>query len=181
MRRYVLAAAALALLPPGAASATSVTAAAPHDPKLGCKAIKQVVANLNAGRLSDPDSPGAGPTFFSDAFGKVEESEEAAFLRSMRHSEGRPDEKPIELRDVYIVLKDKDDPIYLVTLARESWHEKRLVDDSMLGMEEVDDPHYETDTTSWLVRFMSNDLTDFREAPEIYPLWRGSRELKGCY
>jgi hypothetical protein len=179
MRRLALAAAAFALLAPAAAPATSVTAAPPHDPKLGCKAIKRVVAGLNAGRLKDPDS-WSGPTFFSDAFGKVEESEEAAFLHSMRHSEGKPDEKPIELRDVYIVLQDKDDPIYLVTLDRESWHEKRLVDDGMLGMEEVDDPHYETDSASWLVRFMGDDLTDFREAPEMYPLWRESRELKGC-
>ena len=183
MRRLILAsaAAAMALLSAGAAPATSLSPTPPHDPKLGCKAIKQVVADLNAGRLRDPDASGAGPTFFSDAFGEVEEAEEAAFLQAMRHSEGKPDEKPMELRDVRIVHKDKDDPLYLVVLDRQSWHETMDVDDGMLGSQTIDYPHYATDTHFWLVRFMNDDLTDFREAPETHVLWLASKPLKGCY
>lgn len=181
MRRLLLPAAAFALLAAGAASATSVTSSPPHDPKLACKAIKQVVSDLNRGRLDDPEAWGAGPTFFSDRFGEVEESEEAAFLHSMRHSEGRPDEKPIELRDVRTLHKERDNAVYLVVLNRESWHLKRLVDDGMLNMEEVDDPHYATDTNFWLASFLSNDLSDFREAPEMYMLWLEARELKDCF
>lgn len=114
MRRFILAsAAAIGLLGAGAAAATSLTETPPHDPKLGCSAIKQVIADLNAGRLEDPESSGAGPTFFSDAFGEVDESEESAFVHSMRHSEGKPDSKPMELRDVRIVHKDED--------ARSTW------------------------------------------------------------
>ena len=180
MRRILLAIAA-ALLPWAPAPATSLSPTPPHDPKLGCKAIKQVVADLNAGRLADPEARGAGPTFFSDAYGEVEEGEEAAFLHSMRHSEGKPDEKPIELRDVRIVHKDKEAPIYLVVLDRQAWHETMDVDDGMLGSQTIDYPHYNTDTHVWLVRFMNDDLTDFREAPEIHPLWLKTKQLKGCY
>ncbi|HEX8262747.1 MAG TPA: hypothetical protein VF547_07725 [Allosphingosinicella sp.] len=182
MRRALLAsAAALALLSAGGAPATSLGPTPPHDPKLACKAIKQLVADLNSGRLRDPESWGAGPTFFTDGLGEVEDSEEQAFLHAMRRSEGRPDAKPIELRDVRIVHKDKEDSVYLVLLDRESWHEKRLVSDGMLGMEEIDDPHYATDTGFWLARFMSNDLTDFREAPEMNALWLETPRLKGCH
>lgn len=180
-RRRLAFALACALLPACPAPATSFSDPDPHDPKLACEAIKRVVAGFNAGRLGDPDSWKPGPTFFSDSFGEVEEAEEAAFLHSMRHSEGRPDEKPIELRDVRIVHKDEDDPLYLVVLDRESWHEKRLTTDELLMPIEIDDPHFETDTNFWLVRFMSNALTDFREAPEVHTLWLESKKLKHCY
>lgn len=182
MRRLILAwAAAFALLPAGGAHATSITAAPPHDPKLGCKAIKQVIADLNAGRLRDPKLWGSGPTFFSDGFGKVDAGEEAAFLHAMRHSEGKPDLKPIRLYGVWIVHRDKDDPIYLVALERRAWRKKRLVGDPLTDMQEVEDPHYDTDTTSWLASFWSDRMIHFREAPEMYKLWTKGRKLKDCY
>jgi hypothetical protein len=174
-------AALLALLPATAALATSITPAPPHDPKLGCKAIKQVIADLNAGRLRDPKLWHSGPTFFSDAFGKVETGEESAFLHFMRHSEGRPDPKPIRLYRVWTLLPDKDDPVYLVGLEREVWREKRMVDDGMMNMQEVDDPHYETDTSSWLVSFWSNRIIHFREVPEMYRFWTRAKTVKDCY
>jgi hypothetical protein len=48
MTRTIAAFAAL-LVPAAAAPASSVTAASPHDPKLGCKAIDALVANLSKG------------------------------------------------------------------------------------------------------------------------------------
>lgn len=180
-RTAVLLAALLALLPAAAARSTTITAAPPHDPKLGCKSIKQVIADLNAGRLRDPKRWDYGPRFYSDAFGKVEAGEEAAFLHAMRHSEGKPDSKPIRLYRVWILIRDKDDPVYLVGLERESWHEKRMVDDGMMDVQEVDDPHYERDTSSWLVSFWSNQIIDFREVPEMYRFWSKARTVKDCY
>lgn len=174
-------AALLALLPPAPGGATTITAAPPHDPKLGCRAIKQVIADLNAGRLREPKSWAFAPRFYSDGFGKVEEAEEAAFLHSMRHSEGKADLKPIRLYRVWTLIRDKDDPVYLVGLEREAWHEKRIVDDGMMDIREVDDPHYERETSSWLVSFWSNRIIDFREVPEMYRFWSKARPVKDCY
>jgi hypothetical protein len=174
-------AAVCALLAAGGAAATSFGPRTKHDPKLGCMAVKQVVAGLNAGRLADPDDRGAGPTFFSDAFGEVEAREEPAFLHAMRHSEGKPDDKPIELRDVAILHEDEEDPTYLVALDREAWHLTRDVQDEMLEAETIDDPHFSTDTSYWLVSFISNEITDFRQADEMFRLMKDARELKDCY
>jgi hypothetical protein len=182
MRRTLLAlAAAIALFPAGGASATSYGPRTAHDPRLGCKAIKQVVADLNAGRLADPDSWRSGPTFYSDAFGEVEDKEEEAFVHAMRHSEGRPDEKPIRLGDVTLIHKDRHDPIYLVELDREAWHETRDVDDGMGDVQKVDDPHYATDHSYWLVSFGANEISDFREAFEMFPLRKNGIEQEHCY
>ncbi|HEU0135578.1 MAG TPA: hypothetical protein VFR28_12215 [Allosphingosinicella sp.] len=178
-RAFPAFAAALALLP-AAASATSITAARPHDPKLGCKAIKQVVEGFNKGRLQDPDSMGLGPTFYSDALGEVEEKEEAAFLYALRHSEGKRDRKPMRIYGIFTVLADKEGPIYLVVLDRESWHEKRLVPGDMLDMLEIDDPHWDTDSSLWLVSFSSNHIYWFREAGEMYRLMSSANRLESC-
>ena len=101
----------------------------------------------------------------------------------MRHSEGKKDAKPIELREVVLVHKDKEDPIYLVMLDREAWHETREVDldGGMSGTETVDDPGFVTDHSYWLVSFISNGITDFREAPEMFRLWDEDASLKDCY
>jgi hypothetical protein len=172
-------AAALALLPATGAPATSIATASPHDTIRGCEAIQRVIADLNAGRLRDPRSP--FPAFYSDAFGQVDAAEEAAFLHALRHSEGRPDRKPMRLYHVYWVHRDTHQPIYLVVLERQAWHETRLEIDDMLMVEEVPYPHYGVDTSYWLVKFQSNDIRSFREAPEMYPLMDDSTELKTCY
>ena len=179
-RPFLAPVAALALLPATAAPATSIARAPPHDAMLGCEAIKRVVGNLSAGRLKGAGDL-LGPTFFSDAFGKVEAREEEAFLNSLRHSEGRPDLKPMRLYHVYRVYRDEHQPIYLVVLERQAWHETRLETDEMLITQEVRDPHYGLDTSYWLATFRSNDLWHFREAPELYPLMDESRELEGCF
>ena len=180
-RTAVALAALLALLPATAVPATSITASRSHDPKLGCKAIKALVANLNKGRLEDPKSIAFEPTFYSDRFGEVEQGEEAAFLHSLRHSEGKRDRGPIRLYRVYSVDKDRFTPIYLVVLERESWHETRLETDGMLETHEIRDPRYERETSHWLAKFSSNDVTHFREAPEMFQLSSEAGELKGCY
>jgi len=174
-------AAAFALVPASGAGATSITAAPPHDPKQGCEAIKRTIADLNAGRLKDPKSAHpSGPTFYSDTFGKVEEGEEAAFLHSLRHSEGKRDRKPIRLYGVFTVQADKHAPIYLAVLERESWHQIRLEEDDMLNVREVRDPRYERDTSYWLVSFRSDDISDFREAGEMFRLMSESNWLRPC-
>lgn len=172
-------AAALALALPAAAGATSVTASPPHDPGLGCKAIAAVIDDLKAGRLKEAEAL-IGPTFFADAFGEVEEAEEQAFLHALHHNEGRPDARPMRLDGVFRVHADRHQPVYLVALEREAWHETRLETDGMLVDREVRDPHYARDISYWLATFRSNDIWYFREAGELYPLADDERELKGC-
>jgi hypothetical protein len=179
VRALAALAAALSLLLPALAWATSITAAPPHDTRLGCAAIKGVVANLAAGRLKDPDHL-LGPTFFSDAAGRVEAAEEEAFLHSLNNNEGRPDAKPIRLYHVYRLHIDKHQPTYLVVLERHAWHETRLETDEMLMDHEVRDPHYGVDTSYWLATFRSNDIWYFREAGELYDVMSDARELEGC-
>lgn len=171
-------AAALALLP-AAASATSIGRAPPHDPRLGCEAIKRVIDNFNAGRLKAPDSV-VPPFYYADAFGAVEPEEEQAFLHSLRHSQGKPDEKPMRLYHVYRVHEDEHRPIYLVVIERQTWQETRLETNDMLMTEEVHDPAYRMDMSFWLATFGSNNLWYFREAGEFYELMDDKRELKGC-
>ena len=173
-------AAALALLPAAAAPATSITASRSHDPKLGCKAIEALVANLGKGRLGDPKRPSFAPTFYSDRFGEVEDSEEAAFLHALRHSEGKRDRGPIRLERVHAVDTDRFHPIYLVGLERESWHETRLETDGMFETREIRDPRYERETSYWLATFNSNDIVRFREAQEMYQLGDEANVLKHC-
>lgn len=139
-----------------------------------------MLADLNRGRLKDPKSYAAGPTFFSDRFGEVEEKEEAAFLHAMRHSEGKRDREPMELYHVSTVLREEHQAVYMVAIEREAWHEKRWVDLDELSGREIDDPHYATDTSYWLVSFRSNDLTDFREAQEMYVFMDEKTELQDC-
>jgi hypothetical protein len=173
-------AAAVALLPATAAPAASITASRSHDPKLGCKAIEVLVANLGKGRLEDPRGAAFIPTFYSDRFGEVEDSEEAAFLHALRHSEGKRDRGPIRLDRVHAVHPDRFHPIDLVVLERESWHETRLETDGMLETQEIRDPRYVRETSHWLVTFHSNDIMRFREAPEMYQLGDESNALRHC-
>ena len=168
-----LAAAALC----GAASATSIGRAPPHDPALGCASVKRMIRNFNAGRLKDPEDL-IGPNFYADAFGKVDPPEEAAFLHSLRHSEGRPDRKPMGLYHAYLVHKDEHNPTWLVVLARDAWKTTRLEPNDMLMYDEVHDPHYEWDTSYWLATFQSSDIRHFREAGELYHPMDEDRELK---
>lgn len=173
-------AALLGLLPAAAAAASSITATRSHDPKLGCRAIEALVANLGRGRLEDPRGASFVPTFYSDRFGEVDKAEEAAFLHSLRHSEGRRDRRPIRLERVHAVDPDKFRPIYLVVLERESWREIRTETDGMFETHEIPDPRFVIETSHWLATFSSNDLMRFREAPEMYQLGDEANRLKGC-
>lgn len=178
MRRFLLAlAAALVLLPAQSAPATIWLPPEPHDPELGCEAIKRVVAGLNQGRLADPQSWSVTPRFFHDSFGKVEAEEEADFLHAMRHAHGKPDLGPIELRGISLLHKDREDPIYLVRLDRESWH-LMTVGDNGTGPELVDDPGYGTESSYWLASFLSNGLIEFRQVPEMYRAYDEDPKLK---
>lgn len=184
MRRTLLRlAAALALLPATAAPATTIWPEIPHDPKQACAAIERLVEGLAAGRLRSADDPFAGPAFYSDVFGKVDKEEEQAFLDSLRHSEGKPDRRPIRLYHAYSVHRDKQMPTYLVLLQRLAWHETSLHsndDLNALSVERVADPHYNPDLSYWLATFDSDRIAHFREAPELYRLTGEKSELKRC-
>jgi hypothetical protein len=176
------AAAAAALLPSLAASpalATSIGRAPEHRVELGCRAIRQVVANLNSGDL-DEGVPFPGPTFYTDALGEVQPAEEEAFLRAMRHSDGKKDRKPIRLDGVYKVRGDEFRPTYLVVLVRELWRLKRYEMDGMLETVEIDDPHWDSDRSVWLVTFSSNHVDEWRETPELYPFAEEEGEVRAC-
>jgi hypothetical protein len=182
MRRALLAlAVALALPHSGGAPATSITSSPPHDPGLACKAIKAAIKALNAGRLKDPKTAGIGPTFYSDLFGEIEPEEEARFLHSLRHSEGKPDRKPIGLYGVFIVHREKEMPLYLAVLRRQAWHETELVTDDMYDTREVANPAYREDMSFWLVGFWSNHIRTFREATELYQVMSQASQLQNCY
>jgi hypothetical protein len=176
-RSLAVLAAALALLPAAGAGATSLAKAPPHDPALGCAAVKRLIGNLRAGRLKDPKAL-LGPEFYSDDFGKVEPAEEAAFLHALHHSEGRPDRKPMGLYHAYLVNEDEYNPTWMVVIAREAWHTTRLEQDGMLMWNEVPDPHYDFDTSYWLATFASSEIRHFREAGELYHLMDDKRELR---
>ena len=182
MRRALLALAAVLALPlSGGAEATSITGSPPHDPKLACKEILGAIKGLNAGRLKDPRAAGIGPTFYSDLFGEVEPAEEARFLHSLRHSEGKADRTPIGLYGVFTVHRDKDTPLYMAVLKRQSWHETELVTDDMGDTQEVANPGYREDTSFWLVGFWSNDLRTFREATELFQVMSQANQMKNCH
>lgn len=168
------------MLPLTPASATSIAQAPPHDPVKACAAIKGLIANLNAGRVKDAEDL-LGPTFYSDLHGEVADDEEAAFIQSMQTSEGKPDKAPISLYHAYTLLKERDRAIYLVVLERVRWRETRLGEDAMMDVQRIRDPRYTMETSYWLASFWSNEIHDFREAGELYPLMGDKTELKNCW
>jgi hypothetical protein len=176
MRALQLAAAALLLAPVPAAQATTIVYR-PHQPERACSAIAEMVANLNAGRLRSEG--GYGPAFYSDEFGRVDLDEETAFLTALRTSNGRPDERPIEIDRIFVL--DRDDGIYLVWLTRLAWELERLEEDGMLQTEAIPDPHYEVRHPAWIVSFGSGrDIEQVREADGLHALWENHEKLAGC-
>jgi hypothetical protein len=180
MRRALAAfVAAFPLLAATSASATSIATAPKHDPRQGCAAIRQVVANLNSGDLMD-GVPFPGPMFYTDALGLVDPEEDDKFLQAMRHSEGKPDRVPIGLAQVFSVHRGKYEAVYLVVLVRQAWHEEQQVHDELTMSEDVIPAGYQVDRSHWLVTFRSNYIEHFREAPEMFELGAKRRELKKC-
>lgn len=183
MKRLVAAAAAsfaaFALLAAGAASATSLASAPKHRQALACAAIRQLVANLNSGDL-EAEVPFPGPMVYTDALGYVDLDEEETFLAGMRNSEGKADRKPIRLDGVYTVRGDDYQPTYLIALERELWRLQSYEDDGMLGSYAVDDPHWQTERSLWLVTFRSNHVEYVRETPELDLFAGKGAEVRGC-
>jgi hypothetical protein len=182
MKRLLAAAASLAALTqlaPNAASATSIASAPKHRQELACAAIDRLVANLNSGDL-DANVPFPGPTVYTDALGEVGLDEEETFLAAMRNSEGKADRKPIRLDGVYKVRGDAYQPTYLIALEREVWRLQSYEDDGMLGSYAVDNPHWQTERSFWLVTFQSNHIDHVRETPELDRLAAKTAEVEGC-
>ena len=171
--------AVLAQLAASAASATSIASAPKHRQELACAAIGQLVANLNSGDL-DANVPFPGPTIYTDALGEVGLDEEETFLAAMRNSEGKADRRPIRLDGVYKVRGDDYQPTYLIALEREVWRLQSYEDDGMLGSYAVDNPHWQTTRSLWLVTFRSNHIDYVRETPELDLLAANSAEVDGC-
>jgi hypothetical protein len=178
-RARAVLAAAVALLGAEAAPATSIAAERPHDARQGCAAIRQLVANLNSGDLMD-EVPFPGPLYYTDALGLVEAKEEESFLQAMRHSEGKPDRTPIQLAQVFLVHRHKLEPIYLVVLVRQAWHEALPFVDELTMAEDEIPAGYRVDRSHWLVTFRSNYIQFVREAGETHRLSGKARELKSC-
>lgn len=161
------------------ATATTIVAAPRHDPKRACGVIKLVVANINRGQLKSSDQL-LGPRFYSDRFGEVERDEEADFIESMRFSDGKKDKVPMGIDRLDLIANDEYNPQYVVTLIRMRWQLTRLVEDDMLSIDEVDDPHWASKRTTWLVTFNSNGIWDFREVPELFRLTNRKTRVKPC-
>lgn len=176
MRALNFAAAALALSAAQAASATSI-AHMPHQPQFTCGKVAALVRNLNADRLHNENA--YLPTFYSDEFGEVERSEEAAFLASLHNSNGRADQRPIEVRSIWVLHREEG--IYLVTLRRMAWQLSHLERNDMLLWEEIPDPHYEEQYSTWIATFRGGQqIWEFRQADELFSMYDKVPELDGC-
>jgi hypothetical protein len=179
-RLAIAAVLALALLAPGPGLATSIGRALPHDPRLGCIALGQLVDELG-GKAPDKNRPYELPvTFFTDELGRVDPAEEAAFLHFMRNAAGRNDREPVRVGRVYRIHADKYRPTWLVMLERQTWQPTRFETDEMLMDREVDDLAYRHHWSWWLVTFRSSRVSEFREAGELYTMMKDGNELKNC-
>lgn len=170
---------ACGLLITASAEATSIAAPRPHDPLQACGAVRQLVADLNAGK---PHGDGAWrPRFyFTDAFGRVEPGELDAFARSLRESAGQPDRAPMRIVGLYRLGQKDSAGQYILLTEREHWQLKDYEDGPMLLPVEVDRPHWAVTNTTWLITFSGGEITHVREASELD--WRGvpAREVRGC-
>lgn len=175
--RSILPACCLLLAAP--AGATSIAAAMPHDPQLACGAVRELVADLNAGK---PHGDGAWRLrfYFTDAFGRVEPGELDAFARSLRESAGRPDRTPMRIVALYRLGHKDSTGQYILVTGREQWQLKDYEDNAMLLPVEVDRPHWADTSTTWLITFSGGTITHVREAGELD--WRSVpvREVHGC-
>ena len=163
---------------PGSASATSIGRVPPHNVEIGCLTLRELVENWNAKKIRDPSAL-IFPVVYSDRFGQVERDEVESFLDAMRTSEGKPDALPLKIDRVYQVHEDKVQPIYLVSLVRQVWHEKRIVEDALFNPVEVE-AGYTPEWSYWLATFGSNNVRYFREVDELYPMINTLPEIPNC-
>ena len=162
-----------------AALATSIGSPRPHDASLACMYMSELVADFNEGR------PFAAPlkpyrTIYTDELGEVERDEIEAFNTAMLTSEGKRDHKPMSIYSVHTLGGTETDRQYVLTIQRVSWRTKRLEVDGMLQVVEVDDPHWDTHHSFWLVTFESNSLRTVREAGELLHLKPQLERLEDC-
>ena len=176
---FALAASLAALGSASSVSATSVALARPHDPAQACAAVKELVADLNAGQPYGGDRR-SFRMYFTDTLGFVEPDEVDEFSRSMRYSNGKKDRREMEVEALHRLDVDGTDATYVVRLSRSSWELKRYEENGMLMLDEIDDPHWAVNQTYWLVDFSSNEISRFREAFEIYSLTSQDNKVEGC-
>lgn len=183
MTRFIPAGAIASLLLAGsfatAALATSIGSPRPHDASLACMGMSGLVADFNEGQ------PFAAPldpyrTIYTDELGEVERDELEAFNTAMLTSEGKRDRKPMSISSVHTLGGTETDRQYVLTIERVRWRTKRLELDDMFDVIAIDDPHWETHHTFWLVTFESNSLRTVREADELLQLKPQLERLEDC-
>jgi hypothetical protein len=167
-------AAMLATLLPTSVQGLSIVAARPHSPELACGAISRLVEQINQKKIEGQI------LFHTNALGDVDYDKLPAFLSDMTSRDGKPDKTGSKIYRVWLLDKDKFDPMYLVSLVRTSWHEDRFEDDGNGGHEALP-PDYETDRSLWIASFSSDWVDRFHQADLLYPLMRKLPEIKGCH
>ena len=168
-----------ALIFASSAGATSVSKARPHDPDLACTTTKQLVADLNAEKPYGEDRRNFR-MYFTDEMGFVEHEQLDQFTKSMVSANGKRDRNPMRLQSLYRLHVDDSRALYLAGFLRYSWALKRYVTNGLLDIDEIDDPHWEPQTTYWLLGFRTNDIVTMREAGDAYMLTSDSNRVKGC-
>lgn len=159
--------------------ATSIATAAPHNPNTACENVAQLVDNLNAGTPWGSDERNI-VFFYSDRFGEVERDERDAFTKHMRHSNGKRDRRNMKVASLHSLHEDERWPQYIVKLDRAVWKLTSWETDGMLMEREIDDPHWTTDFSTWLVQFRNNRIHSVREARELVSLVSNLERVKGC-
>lgn len=165
------------LLTSGNGAATSIVAGRPHDPREACRVAAELVDDLRAGK---PRGSGSAQfrQFYSDELGAVSSPELEEFAHSLLHSEGKPDNRPMR---IYSLMRlGKEEPYYILTLERSVWKTKSYETNDMLLPVEVDDPHWELEHSSWLIRFRGNEIASVRQANELFFLHGELERVTGC-
>ena len=117
---------------------------------------------------------------YTDDLGKVERDEVEAFASYMLTSHGRQDRVPMEVHSIHVLGGDEFERFYVLTLKRSQWQLKRYEEDGMLNPIEIDDPHWDTGYSTWLVHFSSHSLRSVRQADDLVYLQSGLEKLENC-
>jgi hypothetical protein len=157
---------------PARMSASTVTGAPPHDPARARGAIERFVALIDRNDYSAWLRRSDLVVVFTNEHGHVlGEQETRAFLAALNGDEAHPDRAPLGVASVRRLDDDRYNPLYLVRIERERWF--AASEEEFNGLVPAREAGYRPSSETWLVQFSSNELSTFREVPE---LWRLTRE-----
>jgi hypothetical protein len=160
---------ALAAVP---AVAGSVMRIPPHDAHRARGAVERVVALIDRNDLRAwTRAPGMVSVFTSNEGLVLGEEDTRAFLGRMNANEGRNDRAPLRVGSLRVIQRDRTSPVYLAEIVRQKWFEAR--EEELNGHVPPRAEGYRQVSETWLVGFVSNEVSVLREVPELWRLARG--------